>query len=340
MAVEPLTLYYFVGRMNPPHPGHLATLVHMISQARANGGTSLILLGSGPNGGMTTMDDPIGFDLKKAFLEDKLIEYGFTPEDYTIMEKTNPVEDVAGWCREKINATTSVELVHIAGDKDGNSEKLSFINRALNDTTINGAVIRTSTKPYPAVESNGGVMSATTVRKDAYKCFLNHRKDQFVATHTEFYGEFTDRIYEAIVNGAKGASIEEIHRYIEHKQLPSIQSDYINATKAAVAAVTAEKKLKLDASKKDKLDKAKQKVKDTEHRIRLIEAALESAVPGHKAEIAGAAAMANTPHNSRGNRANGKGTKRKDEKGAENKKKPNKPSRRGGKKTRTRRSRR
>ena len=336
MAVEPLTLYYFVGRMNPPHPGHLATLVHMISQAKANGGTSLILLGSGPNGGMTTMDDPIGFDLKKAFLEYKLSEYGFTPEDYTIMEKTNPVEDVTGWCREKINATTSVELVHIAGDKDGNSEKLSFINRALNDTTINGAVIRTSTKPYPAVESNGGVMSATTVRKDAYECFLSHRKHQFLATHTGFYGEFTDRIYEAIVNGAKGASNEEIHQYIQHKQLPSIQTDYINAIKSAVAAVTAEKKLKLDASKKDKLDKAKQKVKDTEHRIRLIEAALESAVPGHKAEISGAAAMANTPHNSRG-------TKRKDEKGAENKKKGaenKKPSRRGGKKTRTRRSRR
>ena len=115
------------------------------------------------------------------------------------------------------------------------------------------------------------------------------------------------------------------------------------AIKSAVAAVSAEKKVQSDPSKKDKLDKAVQKVKDTKHRIRLIEAALESAVPGHKAEISGAAAMANTPHNSRGNRANGKGTKRKDEKGAENKKKGaenKKPSRRGGKKTRTRRSRR
>ena len=47
-----LKLYYFIGRLNPPHEGHIAALLNLIIHAIDTGGLAIILLGSGPNGGV------------------------------------------------------------------------------------------------------------------------------------------------------------------------------------------------------------------------------------------------------------------------------------------------
>ena len=57
--------YYFIGRLNPPHEGHIAALLNLIIHAIDTGGLAIILLGSGPNGGVQTSKDPISFDDKK-----------------------------------------------------------------------------------------------------------------------------------------------------------------------------------------------------------------------------------------------------------------------------------
>jgi hypothetical protein len=57
-------LYYFIGRLNPPHSGHIAALTKLVKTANQNHSIPLILLGSGPKG-VKTLDNPISFQLKK-----------------------------------------------------------------------------------------------------------------------------------------------------------------------------------------------------------------------------------------------------------------------------------
>lgn len=63
-----LYLSYFIGRLNPPHNGHIQALIALINEAKRHEPfiPPLILLGSGPKG-LQTLDNPIPFDLKKNF---------------------------------------------------------------------------------------------------------------------------------------------------------------------------------------------------------------------------------------------------------------------------------
>ena len=92
-----MKICYFIGRLNPPHEGHISTLIKMITDANKNGAIALILLGSGPKG-ERTMKDPITFKLKKDFLQYKL------PKElhFEIREMTAPVKDVTSWYQENL----------------------------------------------------------------------------------------------------------------------------------------------------------------------------------------------------------------------------------------------
>ena len=63
-----MTIYYFIGRVNPPHQGHIHTMQNMINDANANGTIGIILLGSGDYGGEISMANPITHGLKEDFL--------------------------------------------------------------------------------------------------------------------------------------------------------------------------------------------------------------------------------------------------------------------------------
>jgi nicotinic acid mononucleotide adenylyltransferase len=59
--------FYFIGRLNPPHNGHIKALETLVEMAKRENSVALILLGSGPKR-ERTLDNPITFELKKQFI--------------------------------------------------------------------------------------------------------------------------------------------------------------------------------------------------------------------------------------------------------------------------------
>ena len=139
--------YYFIGRLNPPHEGHIEALLNVISNAIVNRGIAIILLGSGPNGGERTSKDPLDFGLKSEFviskLKDKLkdrlkdilkVDY---PKEYIdelfengtiqILEMGKTTEQIRQIIRDDISNQLFEELeaIRIAGDKEGDVKKWS-----------------------------------------------------------------------------------------------------------------------------------------------------------------------------------------------------------------------
>ena len=98
-------IFYFVGRVNPPQPGHIVTLQKMIDDAMENNATPIILLGSGDYG-ERSMKNPIPYELKVAFLRSKLTG------DYVILQKTNPIVDISTFMR---GVNTSVKGILYTG---------------------------------------------------------------------------------------------------------------------------------------------------------------------------------------------------------------------------------
>ena len=89
-----ISFFYFIGRLNPPHNGHIAALHSLIIMARDDNSFPLILLGNGPQSKscskdqQTTnkLDNPIDFELKKEFIQYKLLtQYGIDPTIYLIV---------------------------------------------------------------------------------------------------------------------------------------------------------------------------------------------------------------------------------------------------------------
>ena len=83
-----LCLYYFIGRLNPPHEGHILALAEMLNavkeqQKRGNRAKALILLGNGPRNktkGFGSSDNPIHFDLKERIVRAQLTKMFNSPQ--------------------------------------------------------------------------------------------------------------------------------------------------------------------------------------------------------------------------------------------------------------------
>jgi len=123
-----LKIYYFIGRLNPPHEGHIEALTTMIKDANAEKSVALILLGSGPFEGERTMDNPIPYESKEIFLR-----YILPPDlHYEIRKMTNQADDVSLWYQtilSHIKPPLSIEFIRYAGNKDGNLEKSNFMEK-------------------------------------------------------------------------------------------------------------------------------------------------------------------------------------------------------------------
>jgi len=217
-----LKIYYFIGRLNPPHPGHIATLIQMIEMANANNSVALIILGSGPKR-ERTMDNPIPYETKKAFLRYILPK----KLKYSIMQMTTGLADVEQWYQSvlsHIKPPTCVDFIRFAGDKGDNATKLQYM-----DTHLSKMPKCTSgTIAIPPIMANASTeLSATAVRKTAYKAHLNQLRtgiDGYAVFHIaygEFYKEFTRNIYNDILIPVLEATPEDIDRYIETSKMPS-----------------------------------------------------------------------------------------------------------------------
>ena len=197
-----LFLGSFIGRANPPHPGHIMTMLEVILEALRRGGSALILLGSGP-GKKTNEKNPIPFILKRLFIILKLIEEleelkrnreaclqgvdipslfmpapdisresaTSTPSTYDrirIEEMGNQVEQHRQFLKklsDQIEAQTNLILqsVLFVGAKDEDAKKLDFVPKTL----IKSGIDATTQALPPKKASTGEAMSATYVRQVA-----------------------------------------------------------------------------------------------------------------------------------------------------------------------------
>ena len=129
-----LKIYYFIGRLNPPHSGHIEGLRQLI-QASGDNGKVLILLGSGPKG-IQTLNDPIDFILKRDFIVKKLSELlgddfihtKIGNGDIQILEMGTAAAQIASESKRMINPQhKTVTITRFSGDKDGDLKKLEYV---------------------------------------------------------------------------------------------------------------------------------------------------------------------------------------------------------------------
>ena len=215
--------YYFIGRLNPTHYGHLNILNNLVQTANRNNSVPLILLGSGPKG-ERTLENPITYELKTKFIRSQL------PGNYILKEMKSPAADVSQFIKmsliNKISPVDNIIITHVAGDKAEDSIKLNFIkpiarNAALsvaqsaNINTITDAIVPISIQDVDNADDNIQ-MSATHVRKDAYRYFLDGSGlDSFTLKYGWFYKSFTADIYQQIIDPAMLLSRDQIINYIE-----------------------------------------------------------------------------------------------------------------------------
>lgn len=232
-------LYYFIGRLNPPHMGHIAALTKLVETANKNQAIPLILLGSGPKG-EKTLDNPISFQLKEKVIRSQIGGI------YFIEEMKSPATNVSEYVTKVLEMTPrdhtvqKIEIIHMAGDKAQDSTKLDFIKPYAVKTAQlirSNAEVNIITKAITPIKMEGKEMSATTVRKDAYAAFLhNDAFELFNSKYGSFYTELTRELYDAITEPAKTLSTDEIQNYINNGTLPSSKSVTKRNVKRKMAA--------------------------------------------------------------------------------------------------------
>jgi hypothetical protein len=243
-AAGPKKIYkpFFIGRGNPVHDGHeyaMVQMLNMVIEAQQNGSHSigLILLGSGPNGGERTMDNPITFELKADIIRGKLASENYNNRkgfkegrDYIIQRMTNPARDVSNFVKEGLpdDIELDVKVIHIAGDKGGDVGKLNFIEKPVRGSLPAAAAFSFgSSGLVPKKSASGKDMSATEVRKDAYIAYLQNNPKLWKDKYRWFYGDLTDRVYDEILfplkNIIKTDRVNAITTYIRTGTLPIIK---------------------------------------------------------------------------------------------------------------------
>lgn len=237
---ENIKFFYFIGRLNPPHQGHIETLKELVRIANSESSIPpLILVGSGP-GGLRTMDNPIEFITKKTFIEHVL------PGSYKIQEMTNPAKNVSDYIEEQlqqlgkdISSIKTITINHIAGGKDDDSIKLDFVKRSAEKrarTIVPDADVATGAIVMPAARS------ATKVRKDAYQTVLNHSGfDGWPEEYKNFYGDDALEIYTQILE-----PLNDIPRELLEKSI----INYISTGVLPSTSMTTKQPRKKSSSKK------------------------------------------------------------------------------------------
>lgn len=208
---EVLTIYFFIGRMNPPHGGHEAALRQLMEKAMAESSIPLILVGSGPNKGERTLDNPLTFENKQ-----RVLNYRLSGSLCEIRQMSEPVRNVMEWTHEVIRNTVrpaKVVFKLVTGDKDDNSTKLDWIHKSLKKgMDALGIESESVSIPIKAMKMSGVEMSATRIRQDALSCFLSG-DTSFHSKYSGFYGPHTENVFGEIVEIAQVLTPEELHHY-------------------------------------------------------------------------------------------------------------------------------
>ena len=233
-------IYYFIGRLNPPHEGHIETLKNLIKAAIKTQGQVIILLGSGPNKGARTLDDPLPFELKKDIIISLLGNlYEKYKDNISILEMSNAATQlqfniskiIESSERIKVEIIREIQTFRYSGNKDGGEDvkKLNWVENCIKKKKFvnkdgSEIILETNVVPVDAVENAGRIaMSATRVRKDALIGFIDNPDtgyQSFFQKYGKFYGVYTQPVYRAIVDQAAGLSQEQIHAYIDTGVLP------------------------------------------------------------------------------------------------------------------------
>jgi len=209
---------YAVGRGNPPHEGHMATIMAAIELARNHNGKALILLGNGTAKTIGTIENPLDFALKKAILEANIPkEYA---SFYEIQMMTNPTSDITMFIEKHKDANRKPYILHITADKAGkgneksDSEKLAFINQYLQE-----AGFETDSHAITPTKAEDEDMSATSIRKFA----VNQTKEAFIDKYSDFYGDIAGTVYDTIDDAYKKTSSEKLRdKYIYKEDEPPV----------------------------------------------------------------------------------------------------------------------
>lgn len=216
-----LTIYFFIGRMNPPHAGHEGALRQLMEKAMEERSIPLILAGSGPNGGERTLDNPLTFVTKQ-----RVLKYRLSGSLCEIREKTNPVVDVLNWMEEIMRNTgqTVVEFKLVTGDKGENATKLDGILQGVVKTAQKKGIQATgSSIPIRAIVEKGVEMSATQVRKDALQGLVSGN-GSFHAKYSGYYGPHTENVFGEIAQIATTMPPDQVMSYIATGELPKSKS--------------------------------------------------------------------------------------------------------------------
>lgn len=254
--------FYFVGRANPPHDGHIEGLLSLCLHAIENGGTAIILLGSGPNNGARTPKDPLDFDLKSSFIKDKLkdrlndkgysheqIDAWFTDGTIQIQEMGKPVDQIRNVMREDLNkkVLSELEAIRLSGAKDGGEDlnKLKWMEKALAagifDSEGNLIPIRATVIPVPAVQIEGEStpMSATIIRNIIYEMDPSISDPEDI---TLYFKKKTNRFYVTSRYDYTPEIAAEIYRYKPARTYEKMEVPLAKAPTKAVAKAKAPKK--------------------------------------------------------------------------------------------------
>jgi len=236
--------FYFIGRLNPPHDGHIYALKELVSKSMSKGSTALILLGSGPSqkdGDKRTFDNPITFELKKEFIEQQLQNIGAVEgTNYIIQKMSTPHGDLSRYIGESLKSKhvsdiKEIKINHFAGGKDEDATKLKSIldyAEKVAASQNSEASISANVVVIEPQQNESGLepMSATQVRNDTFKTYLDGSGyNGWLNQYKDFYGPMAQQIYEEILypiyklrnEGVSDDKIQEvITEYIKTGNLP------------------------------------------------------------------------------------------------------------------------
>jgi len=236
--------FYFIGRLNPPHDGHIYALKELVSKSMSKGSTALILLGSGPSqkdGDKRTFDNPITFELKKEFIEQQLQNIGAVEgTNYIIQKMSTPHGDLSRYIGESLKSKhvsdiKEIKINHFAGGKDEDATKLKSILDYAEKVAASQnpeASISANVVVIEPQQNESGLkpMSATQVRNDTFKTYLDGSGyNGWLNQYKDFYGPMAQQIYEEILypiyklrnEGVSDDKIQQvITEYIKTGNLP------------------------------------------------------------------------------------------------------------------------
>ena len=207
-------LVYILGRFNPVHDGHMATVMAAIELAKANGGKALILLGDGDKKTKGTIENPLDFEFKKEIMEGRIP--GIYHEYYEIEQKTvNPVTHIRSFIERNQEDSKIPYIVHLTASKaakegeQSDADKLGFINKYLSSEFK-----ETHSRAIKPINTNGIEMSATAVRTFA----VRHDKDEFIKQYYGVYGEdVAGQVYDKINSAYEKSPALLKLKYAKHK---------------------------------------------------------------------------------------------------------------------------